>query len=181
MPFAQLPLGKTAKTFPGDQVPQHNVLIRYKGPFDWTYLYRSVQRWFEQRRFRFFETRIKDTGKKMKCDWEAKRDIDEFYSEKYDIKIEMWDLTTQEIMVNNEPRKILNGMIQFTIKGSITWDRLKLFKGSKFKEWLGKIMATVRWREMEMRGIDVTEYRTLDIQTAIKEYLNMTTKENAAW
>ena len=34
---------------------------------------------------------------------------------------------------------------------------------------------------MEMKGIDVMEYRTQDIQTVIKECLNMTTKENAPW
>jgi hypothetical protein len=181
MAFARMKAGESAKGFPSDQLPAQTLTIRYKGPFDFTYIYRLVQRWFEQRRFRFYETRIKDTGKKIKCDWEATRDIDEFYSEGYDIKVEMWNLTTQEIVVNGEPRKILNGMVQFSIKGTITADRLKLFSGSKLKTFLGKIIMDVRWREIENKAIDVMEYRTLDIQTMIKEGLNMTTKENAAW
>lgn len=183
MPFSQVKLGEKVPGFPGDQVPKHEVVVRYKGPFDFTYLSRTVQRWFEQRRFRFYEERIKDSGKRLKCDWRATRQIDEWYAEEYSIKIEMWELSTQEITVNGEPRKILNGMAQFSIKGSIQADQAGMFskEPTAFKTFLGKIMRDARWREMEMKGIDVMEYRTQDIQTVIKECLNMTTKENAPW
>lgn len=172
---------KGTGSFPGDQVPGEKVVVRYKGPFDWTYLYRNIQRWFEQRRFRWYEGRIKDSGKRIKCDWKATRDIDEFFSEEYSIKVEMWHLSTQEVMVNGEPRKILNGMTQFTIKGTIIIDRKEWFSGSTFKKWLGKIYMNVKWREIESNYIDVMEYRAQDIQTFLKECLNMTTKENAPW
>ena len=35
----------------------------------------------------------------------------------------MWELTTQEITVNGEQRKILNGMAQFSINGTIQADQ----------------------------------------------------------
>ncbi len=169
------------KGFPGDQLPSQTLLIRYKGPFDFTYLYRSVQRWFEQRRFRFYETRVKDSGKRIKCDWNAERRIDEFFNEGYDIKVEMWNLTTKEVMVNGEPRKILNGMVQFSIKGTIDTDVSGFFKEGKFRQFLGRVFMNVKWREIESQYLDVMEYRAQDIQTFIKQCLNMTTKENAAW
>ncbi len=176
------PPGKGLSAFPSDQFRRGTVVVRYKGSFDFTYLYRMVQRWFEQRRFRFYETRFKDSGKRIKDDWEAERNLDEFFIESYDIKIEMWNLTTHEVLVNGEPRKILNGMVQFTIKGTIETDRNNYFANKKgFFGWLGQRYMDLRWREIEMKYIDVMEYRTQDIQTLIKQCLNMTTKENAVW
>jgi len=175
MAYAGLAPGGSAK-FPAP------IVVRYKGAFDYTYLYRTLQRWFEQRRFRFTETRYKDSGKRIKDDFEAIREIDEFFAEQYNIKVEMWELTTQEIMVNGEPRKILNGMAQFTVSGTLSTDRNGWFKGKKgFVGWLGRRYMDARWREIESNFIDVMEYRTQDVQTLIKECLAMTTKENAAW
>lgn len=165
-----------------DSNPDGKMHLRYKGTFDFTYLYRTVQRWFEQRRFRFYETRIKDTGKRIKDDWQAIREIDEYSSEQYNIKIEMWNLTTQEIMVNGEPRKILNGMVQFTIWGILTVDRNDFFaKGGKFMNFLGDLLYRARFREIESNQVDVMDYRLQDVLTLIKECLNMATKENAPW
>jgi hypothetical protein len=177
--------GDKLKGFPSDQVPSHQVVVRFKGTFDFTYLYRTLQRWFEQRRFRFYENRMKDTGKRLKVDLYAVRILDEFFTERYDIKVEMWNLTTQEIIVNGEARKILNGMTQFTVKGQIGTDRLGMFThgihNKWLAKWLGHLFMDVKWREIEMKYIDVMEYRTQDVQSVIKECLNMTTKENAAW
>ncbi len=166
----------------GESISGPKVSIRFKGPFDYTYLARTVQRWFEQRRFKFMESRIKDAGKKMKVDMEATRDIDEFYAESYTVKMEMWELSSQEVIVNGEPRKILNGLVQIDVSGSVKTDRAGFFKKKgKLYEFLGKVLIDARWREIEAKYIDVMEYRTQDIQTAIKECLNMTTKENAPW
>jgi len=183
MPLARAKPGEKIPAFPSDQLPANLVLVRFKGPFDYTYLARTVQRWFEQRRFRFNEVRIKDAGKKMKIEWEAKRKIDEFYQEDYKIKMEMWNLSTQEIIVNGEPRKILNGMVQFEISGSVTVDRNKFFdpKNGKLIGLLGKIFFEANWREMGGKYINAMEYRCQDIQILIKHCLNMTTKENAPW
>ncbi len=182
MSLAQLKPGQWGRGFPDDQVPSHVDVIRFKGAFDYTYLFRTLQRWFEQRRFRFYEQRIKDTGKRIKHDLMAERQLDEWYEEQYGIKVEMWNLSSQEIIVNGEPRKILVGMAQFTVNGKVRGDRLGLYKhGGKFVKFIGKLMMDVRWRELEMTGIDVIEYRTHDIVTVIKECLNMTTKENAPW
>lgn len=183
MSLSQIKVGKSAGTFPGDQVPNGAVVVRFKGPFDFTYIYRGIKRWFEQRRFRFYDKRYKDTGKRIKVDLDANRDLDEFFNEYYQIKVEAWNLSSHEIVVDGAPRKIQNGMIQFTIKGKITSDRAKFYKGhkSKFIRWLGNLMMDIRWREIEMAYIDVMEYRAQDIQTHIKELLDMTLKENAPW
>lgn len=182
MAIARIAAGGKAGSFPTDQLPSNQVVVRYKGPFDYIYLSRTVQRWFEQRRFRFYETRIKDTGKKMKVDWMAERRIDEFFVEIYTVKSEMWNLSTQEIVVNGETRKILNGQVQFEIKGTIDIDPGDFFNGQgTFLQFLGKLYMNARWREIESKYIDVMEYRAQDIQILIKHCLNMTTKENAPW
>jgi hypothetical protein len=183
MGLAQVDAGKSLSAFPGDQVPNSAVIVRFKGPFDYTYIYRGIKRWFEQRRFRFYDKRFKDSGKRIKHDLEASRELDEFFAEEYTIKMESWSLTSQEIVVDGATRKVHNGMIQFTIKGKIITDRASFFKGheSKFIRWLGYLIMNIRWREIEMAYIDVMEYRTQDIQTHIKELLDMTLKENAPW
>ncbi len=183
MPLSRIKVGgDTIKGFPSDQVPSSSAVVRYKGPIDFTYLYREVQRWFEERRFRFYDTRHKDSGKRVKVDLQARRDLDEFFAEEYKIKIEMWNLTTQEILVNGEPRKILNGQAQFVISGAIITDRAGFFKGKgRLLQWLGYLYNEMRWREIESKYIDMMEYRTQDIQILIKRCLNMITKENAAW
>ncbi|MBR9692318.1 hypothetical protein GOV07_00115 [Candidatus Woesearchaeota archaeon] len=182
MGISKMKAGDKGSGLPGDQFAgQQKIVVRFKGPFDWTYTARTLQRWFEQRRFRFYENRIKDTGKRIKADWYAQRDIDEFWAERYDIKIEMWHLSSQEVMVNGEPRKIINGMAQFTIKDTTITDRNHFFKGSKFKEFLGKLYMEMRWREAETDFLDVHQYRAQDIATVIQECLNMSTKHKAPW
>ncbi len=178
--------GERSSGLPGDQYSgQAKIVVRFKGPFDFTYLYRTLQRWFEQRRFRWYENRIKDTGKRIKADWYAQRDVDEFWSEGYKIKVEMWHCSSQEVMVNGEPRKIINAMAQFTIWDYAIADRAGYFtrggKGGKFRKWLGKLFMEVKWREAEMEVVDVYQYRAQDIATVIKECLNMTTKHQAPW
>lgn len=173
--------GWKAGSFPGDQT-SGKVMVRYKGPFDFTYLLRTVQRWFEQRRFKFEENRFKETGKNMKVDWNARRDINEFFREDYKIKIQMWHISVKEVIVEGEPRKIFNGLIHIEVSGSVKADRAGFFKGTGF--WMRFMRRTImdaRWNEMQAQYLDVMEYRCQDIQTVIKECLNMTTKENASW
>ncbi len=181
--LAGLAPGGSAKGLPGDTLPQKAVVIRYKGPFDWTYVYRTIFRWFEQRRFHVHEDRYKDTGKRIKEDMVATRDIDEFFSESYKVKWEMWKLTRKEVLVGNQPRVIFNGMAQVTISGSITTDRAGFFKGnpSAFQRFLGNLLMDARWNEIEATVIDTMEYRLQEIQTMIKKALNMSTQENAEW
>ena len=184
MSISPMQPGDSGSGLPNDQFAgKQKILVRFKGPFDWTYLVRTVQRWFEQRRFRFYENRIKDTGKRIKADWYAQRDIDEFWAERYDIKVEMWHLSSQEVMVNGEPRKILNGMAQFTIVDKTIADRYKMFAGSKSKfiRFLGRLYMEMKWREAEMEHVDVYQYRAQDIATVIQECLNMSTKHKAPW
>ncbi len=183
MPLAPIRIGGKYSGFPGDQVGgDTKVVVRYKGPFDFTYLYRELKRWFEQRRFRFYEGRIKETGKRLKVDLWAERDVDEVFSEKYDIKVECWDLTTEEIIVNGEPRKIFNGQAQFTIRDFVIVDRPGFFKhGGWFTKWMGQVYLDVKWREIENAYLDIFQYRAQDILTFIKECLNMTTRRQAPW
>ena len=183
MPLAPIRMGDKESGLPADQIGQSGkVVVRYKGPFDFTYIYRNLKRWFEQRRFRFYEGRIKDTGKRLKVDLWAQRDVDEIFSERYDIKIESWHLTPEEVIVNGEPRKILNGLIQFTIKDQLIIDRPGWFtNGNWFTKWMGQMYLDIRWREIENEFLDIFQYRAQDILTYIKELLNMTTKRNAPW
>lgn len=174
-------MGDKLGGLPGDQHPAGNVVVRYKGPFDYTHVYRTIERWFEQRRFRFYESRTKDTGKRIKDDMWAERQLDEFMTERYDIKVEMWKLSRSEIVVNGQPRVILNGMAQFTIKGAIRSDPGEFFKSGKLRQFLGRILLELRWREVEMKYIDIMEYRLQDVQTVVKKSLNMTLKQNAPW
>lgn len=181
--LAPLGPGESAKGLPGDALPQQAVVVRYKGPFDWTFIYRAIFRWFEQRRFKVHEDRYKDTGKRIKEDMSATREIDEFFSETYKVKWEMWKLTRKEVVVRGEPRVIFNGMAQVTISGSITTDRAHMYKGnpSAFQRFLGNLLMDARWKEIEGVVIDTMEYRLQELQTMIKKAFNMSAQENAPW
>lgn len=177
-----LELGGKAGGLPGDAFPQKAVVVRFKGPFDWTYVYRAIFRWFEQRRFKVHEDRYKDTGKRIKEDMIATRDIDEFFSESYKVKWEMWKLTRKEVVVRGEPRVIFNGMTQVTISGSITADQAGFYeKTTGFQKFLGNLLMDARWKEIESVVIDTMEYRIQELQTMIKKTLNMSAQENAPW
>jgi len=141
-----------------------------------------VKQWFEQRRFRFYESRVKDTGKRLKVNWWARRNVEEVFTERYDITLEAWNLTTEEVIVDGQPRKILNGMVQFTLKDTLIVDRPGWFKGGGWlKNLMARIYFDIRWREVENEYIDVFQYRVQDILTFIKQCLNMTTKRQAPW
>lgn len=182
MPFARAEIGNTVPGPATESNPTGTLYVRYKGTFDYTYVYRELKRWFEQRRFRFYDTRLKDTNSAIKNDLEAERNLDEFVSERYAIKILAWALKQEEKMVDGQLRKMYAGHIQFEIKGSIKLDRADFFKkGGKFLRFLGNRFMDARWREIEMKYIDTMEYRSQDIQSLIKRTLNMTTQENAPW
>lgn len=180
--LSKLRPGDTAGAYPGDQWPASELVIRYKGPFDWTYVFRTIYRWFEQRRFRFYEARHKETEKRIKHDFSGERKVDEFFKEVYGFKVEMWDLSRKQVTVHGEPRIIYNGLVQVRIRPKLEADWAGFYKGATgFKKVLGNLLMDARWKEIESTVLDTMEYRGQDIQTMIKKALNMSTKENAPW
>lgn len=175
--------GAEIKRLPGDQVPYREILVRWKGPFDWAYVYRSFVRWFEQRRFRVHENRYKETDKRIKVDGFAVRVIDEFFSETYGFKVEMWDLERKHLKIRGEERIIYNGLCQFRIRPRVKFDQAGFYSDdpTPFRRLIGNLMMDLRWKEIESLVIDTADYRAMDIEVMLKRAFNMSTKENAPW
>ena len=171
------------------QIPTKKMILRYSGIFDLDKLYKSVYEWMINEGYYFEETKYKHkvpspAGAEQHIKfrgWRRNNEYVKYWIELYFILYNMKDI---QVVKEGKKTKLQKAMLLIEIVGKIELDYNKKYHGSKFllalRDWmdtyiLGKplegMIGSIWWDELY--------YKTIKLQTLIKDVLDMQTKGNA--
>jgi hypothetical protein len=167
-------------------VVAEGVLIKFKGLYDYEGLYRDMWAWIERRKYRIQESRYKDKlfsplGTEIEPKWLCEKKVDEYVKYTIEVVWHLWDAKDVEVVENGEKKKYTTGRMTINLKGTVDLDYAGIFdkSESKFVQWLGKVYKKLRKRELDMIFLQGLEDEIFQLQSEIKNYLNMHGKEQA--
>jgi hypothetical protein len=179
-----LPKAKAMHVLADENVVAQNVLIKFKGLYDYEGVYRFMWDWLERHRYRVHEDRYKDKlftalGTEIEPKWTADRKVDEYVQYIIVIEWHLWDAKDVEIDEGGVKKKLTTGRMTIILKGTVNLDYGGIFKGKGFIPFLGNVYKKMRKREIENVFLQGLEDEVFMLQSEIKNYLNMHGKEQA--
>jgi hypothetical protein len=171
---------------PNDIPVYTGLLIKFKGMYDYTGLYKVMRDWFEKNRYLLQEDRYKDKlytalGTEIEPRWSAIRKINEYIQYKIVVEFHLWDAKDVEVVENGEKKLMTTGRMTISLAANCILDFTKIFnpERGKFEGFLGNVYKKLRWREIEGTYVQGLEDEVNMLQKAIQNYLNMHGKEDA--
>jgi len=160
--------------------------IQYKGIFDMQDVYESIIHFFREKKFKFYEKQHRyrkpgPFGVEILHQFEAKRQIEDFYEWNVTVNIETFDLHDVEVVTKNgEKKKMQKGRIWIQLYGRTETDPEKVWESSSFMAHLKSFyLKYVVRKKLEGVWADEFYYKIiLRIHALIKERLKMTSEVN---
>ncbi len=164
------------------KVPTGPIVIRYNGLFDFDGFYSAMIDWCKNMGFLFQEDTYKHkvpspTGAEQEFTWKAEKETTNYVKNSLTISGHLWDASEVTVEKNGKKKKLTKGRFEIVIVGTLITDWQKKWKGSKFKERLGKIYEGVIIKK-EIEGVhwDEMYYRVWNLHAILKKYFDMQTK-----
>ena len=155
-------------------------IIKFSGIFDFAGLYAHVVTWLKAKEYLFSETKYNykpaGVGHEVEIAWEAEKKVTEWYKQKYEIEIKLWDYNEIEVIQEGKKQNLVKGRIQIIIKGKVLFDYEKKFEGTKalvkIRDWFQKHIYR---RYYEFKIWDPFYHEVYALHSEIKEFLQMQT------
>lgn len=163
--------------------------IKYHGPVDVFGLYNLIVGWMGSKGCVVHNptTKHKVTGGGLEYEYKlmCMKKEDEYHKLKMEAEFIIKDAKEVEVVRNGIKKKMLHGTLYVYVGGAVINDMQGLFVNSKFEVALGKFLNKYVTREKsEVYYTDRLDYKLIELQTEIKEFIGMNTKGNAfhdAW
>ncbi len=165
--------------FPIEGQIMKGVHIRFKGVFDFPEIWRLIGDWFESKGFEILETKAKHKsgplGEEMECGLDAWRNVTDYYRFRMTVYTKYYDGVPVEIIKNGVKKKMIKARVYFRVGGKLILDYSDRYDKSRFTKAVGKFLNdyVLHWQWDSIYG-DQLNYKILELQNVIKEYLNMT-------
>lgn len=158
------------------------MIIRYKGLFDYDGLYNIMVQWLKARGFWFHERTYKHKvpsplGAEQEIEWTAEKKVTDYYKFVYSIKWHLWDMTEVEVVKEGVKKVLTNARLEIKLKGVLEIDWKKRLGGSTFwtfvRDWYHKYIIR---KDIETIWGDTMYYRLQRLHKLIKDFLDMEAK-----
>ncbi len=153
-------------------------IIKYKGIYDYSGLYRVVQSWLKKKGFEFHETKYKEKpfhiGPETEVSWQCEKRVTGTLKLYVNIFFHAYDAVKTEVMVNGHKKQMINGRIQIDIWGKVVFDYAEQFEESSWGKRIEKFLTTMLLRkEILFKYIDPLDYELYDLEVLIRKFLEM--------
>ncbi len=159
--------------------------LRYSGLFDFDGLYAAVVDWAKHYGYKWHEQVYKHKmpnpkGAEQELEWIIEKKVTEYISFQVNFIIHSWEQTEVEVEVESKRKSLTNAKIYLIMRGTVTYDWQKRFRGGKLAEKLGKWYAgAVYKKELESIYHDQLYYRLQNLQSILKKYFDLQTQKYA--
>lgn len=158
--------------------------VKFKGDYDWDGLFKLVSNWIMNRKYDYHEDRYQDkkkgpAGSELKVKVYGRKDETPFVRQWIHVYFHIWGMKEKKGVLHEEEKEFTGGRLTIDITAKIELDWQGRFKGSKWKEVLGKFYVWVMRKEIQIIHVDNHEYEALRLEHEIKKFLRMETDTHA--
>ena len=157
-----------------------NVLIKYKGPFEFEVFYKEMMKWFEERGYVVIEKIYKDKaaspfGHEVEWTFEPEKEVTQYVKYEVSLFFQFWDVKEVEVEKNGEKKRITEGKAKLKIlSAKVSYDWQGNFGGG-WKEKAKNVMHKLLKMYFAVRYEDPLYQEMKSFQNMLKNKLGMNT------
>lgn len=161
------------------------ITLRYSGLFDFDGLYAAVIDWAKNYGYKWHEFTYKHKvpnpkGAEQELDWIIEKNVTSYLQYSILFTIHTWDQNEVEVDIDGKKKNLTNARLYIIMKGTITTDWQKKFKGGRIAQKLGEWYEKyVFKKELESIYGDQLYYRMWNLHALLKKYFDMQTQKYA--
>ena len=157
--------------------------VQYSGNFDWDALYKFIVNWYHDRDFEFKEKqyKVKPSGSEIEVSMEGNREESSYVRFKVAVYMHLWDIQDVEVIEDGNKKKLTKARILIDFDANVELDWQGEYEKTKFLQKLRSFFNQFLFSETKDAGFywDKLFYHTLNLQTAVKEQLDLYGKYSA--
>ena len=164
------------------KLPVQQLIIRYKGLFDFDGLYNLMVRWLKARRYWFKETDYKHKvpgpyGAEKEIYWMAEKKINDYIGYTIKMYTHLFEINDVEVIKDGEKKRLMNARLEIYFDAWVTVDFEKRMERSKIWAALADVYYKYFLKEdLESIHHDTLYYRLFRLHNLVKEFLDMEAK-----
>ncbi len=159
-------------------VAGRGVHLKYIGVVDFQALWKHIGSWFESKGYEVIENKAKQKtgnyGGEFECIMTGWRNLTDYY--RYEMKAfcHYWESQEVEVIKDGKKKKLLKARYYFWVSGKLILDYSDRFTKSRFTKALNTFLKNhvLHWQWDAIYG-DKLNYKVLELQTVIKDFLKM--------
>ena len=158
--------------------------IKYDGVYDWPGLYALIHHWLHERGYETHDKTYKHTAGTIGAEEEhiiiGEKKETEYVQFIMTIDMKAWGVHTVEVIKDGRKHKLQKAVLRIIITPQVNYDYQGKFEQSKFLEKVRNFYHThVLIDEADALIEDKLYYISYKLHTALKEFLGMTSSEDA--
>lgn len=159
--------------------PVHNLILRYKGVYDFEGLYKLLISWFNDMDYRYIEAVYKDKsdtpfGNEVEWKMVPDKEVTDFVKYKLGIYVHLWDVKEFEAERHGKKVKLCDGRVKVVIeRATVEFDYQNYFNSKRLEGLRNFMISKMFKKHYELNYIDPLEKEMLDLQAKIKAHLGM--------
>ena len=159
-------------------------IVKYKGLFDFEELFHFIQKWMKDRYYEFHEKKYKQKPlvyfDEHEITWYAEKKVTDYIMYRIDIFIHLYEAEVKEVEIEGKKKKIMDARMQIDINGHVITDYSGEFEKSGFAKKIESfINKRILYKELLLKYLDSFDYELYDLETDVKKFLKMESKESA--
>jgi len=164
----------------------HVERLKYTGIIDADKLFKTMYSWYINQGYEFHEKQLKHkvpspAGAEQEIEWTGWRKINGYVRFWVDVFIHIWEMKDVNVIINGKKEVKQQVKMSIEFSGRVDLDYTNRFGGSRFLQMLHDwYINYVIKKDIDIIWTDQLYYRILKFYTAVKEFLEMETRTNAA-
>ena len=165
-------------------IATNNLIIRYKGLFDFDGLYNVVARWMKARRYWFHEEVYKHKvpspmGAEQEMTFTGNKKINDYIMYSMKISFHLWEMNEVEVVKDGVKKTLTNARMEIIMGSTVNVDYEKRMEKGKLWTALSDVYYKYFLKEdIESIHHDTIYYRMFKLHNIVKEFLDMGAKGN---
>ncbi len=153
-------------------------VIKYKGVFDLTKLYKVMVRWLKSRRFEFHEPLYRFKPPELILNWKAERRKTAFVKDIITVNIDVRGYEEVDTIENGVKKRLVKGRLTLNLNFGLESGYSDMFGNKRWNTVIERNLKAllhrfVIKREFELLHLDALMYETWKLHTVVKDYLKM--------
>lgn len=160
------------------------LIIRYKGLFDYDGLYNLIVRWMKARRYWFHEEVYKHKvpspyGAEQEFTFTGDKKLNDYIKYNLKVSFHLWDMTEVEVIQDGKKKTLTNARIEILFSGNVEVDYEKRMEKSRIWAAIADVYYKYFLKEdLESVHHDTLYYRLYKLHALVKEFFGMQAKGN---
>ncbi|MCX6709495.1 MAG: hypothetical protein NTV63_00885 [Candidatus Woesearchaeota archaeon] len=153
-------------------------VIKYKGIFEISELYKFISRWLIGKGYDFYEKTYKNKPPEIELSWYGEKKLTSYVMDKIKIEFHFYGVRDVEAIKGGEKKKMQDFRVVITFSGEVVTDYPNIFGEKQWEKPFWKkakefFETNILKQDLDFKYVDPLYYQVFELTEEVKKFMNM--------